>query len=292
MIKSMTGYGRADLSENGKKVSVELKSVNHRYLDINIRMPKRFYSLEGDIRSILKERISRGKVDVYINFDDRKASALGLKYNKELAQAYVTYIRQMDKDFGIGSELPAYMLANFPEVLSMEEGAEDDESSWLFLKQAIDKALDKFDSFKQKEGETLKADILKKLAAMDKNVSFIEKRYPQILSEYEEKLRLKLGEILESTQIDESRVAAELVIFADKLCTDEETVRLHSHISAMVQALKDGGEAGRKLDFMAQEMNREANTILSKASDFKTSEIGIELKTTIEKIREQIQNIE
>ena len=294
MIKSMTGFGRAELSENGKKVAAELKSVNHRYLDISIRMPKKFNYLEADIRNLLKSRISRGKVDVFITYEDMQTSALGLKYNKELAQAYMDHIKQMESDFGLDAEpkIPPYVLARFPEVLSMEDVSEDDGSVWDFLKRCIEEAVDRFESSKQKEGEALKADILEKLGVMDEDVKLAEERYPQILSEYEARLRQKLDELLENNQIEESRIAAEMVLFADKLCTDEETVRLHSHIAAMSRELENGGEAGRKLDFMAQEMNREANTLLSKANDFRTSEIGIALKTTIEKIREQIQNIE
>lgn len=294
MIKSMTGFGRSELAENGRKITVEIKSVNHRYLDMNIRMPKKFNSMETGIRNILKQNIIRGKVDVFISYEDLQNAALGLKYNKELAEAYLGYFRQIDNDFNLGTEsqISSYALARFPDVLTMEEAAEVDDSVWNFIKGALEKAIEKFDESKAKEGEALKEDLIDKLENMLENISLAEERYPQILAEYESKLRSRLEEFLENTQVDEGRIAAEMVIFADRLCTDEEIVRLRNHVVTMEQVLLSGGEAGRRLDFMAQEMNREANTLLSKANDFRTSQIGIDLKTTIEKIREQIQNIE
>ena len=294
MIKSITGFGRYELSESGKKIAVEIKSVNHRYLDINIRMPKKFNCMEADIRNILKRYIIRGKVDVSISYEDLHNSALALKYNRELAEAYLMYFKEMEKDFGLKSDtsISSYALARFPEVLTMEETAQDDEALWGLLGTAVEEAAKKFDETKVTEGAALRDDLIGKLDFMLENIDAAEERYPDIIKEYEEKLRAKLGELLESTQIDENRIAAELVIFSDKLCTDEEIVRLRNHVTTMKQVLCDGGEAGRRLDFMAQEMNREANTLLSKANDFRTSQIGIDLKTTIEKIREQIQNIE
>ena len=294
MIKSMTGFGRCDLSDNGKKISIEIKSVNHRYLDISIRMPKKFNAMETDIRNVIKSYAVRGKVDVYITYEDKANAALSLKYNKELAGAYIGYLREIERDFfeNSASQISPYSIARFPEVFTMEEAASDDNELWNFVKQALEGALKNFDATKAREGEALKDDLKDKLDSMLVNVDKAEERYPQIIAEYEAKLRARLDEVLESTQIDESRIAAELVIFSDRLCTDEEIVRLRNHVVTMKQVLENGGEAGRRLDFMAQEMNREANTLLSKANDFRTSEIGIELKTTIEKIREQIQNIE
>lgn len=294
MIKSMTGFGRYELAENGKKISVEIKSVNHRYLDLSIRMPRKFNSLESDIRAALKKYMIRGKVDVSISYEDSHNAALGLKYNKELAKAYLDYFKEMEQDFDLrtDTQITAAALARFPEVMTMDDISEDEDSLRSIIEDAINKAGEKFENSRAVEGQALRDDLLDKLETMLKSVDEVEARYPQIISEYEAKLRAKLAEILENTQVDESRIAAELVIFADKLCTDEEIVRLRNHVLTMKQVLINGGEAGRKLDFMAQEMNREANTILSKANDFRTSEIGITLKTTIEKIREQIQNIE
>lgn len=294
MIKSMTGFGRSVLGEDGKKASVEIKSVNHRYLDLGLKMPRRFNAIEADIRNILKKNIVRGKVDVYISYEDISEAAVELKYNKALAGAYIKYFKEIESDFGLepDAEISPYALARFPEVITMPDESEDDEGAQKIVIRAIEKALEGYDAAKIKEGEALKEDLLQKLDFMLENVIMVEERYPEIMEQHEEKLRARLNEVLESVQVDESRIAAEMVIYADKICTDEETVRLKSHIEAMKQALKSGGEAGRKLDFMAQEMNREANTLLSKANDFKTSQIGIDLKTTIEKIREQIQNIE
>ncbi len=294
MLKSMTGFGRYEKSENGKKIAVEIKSVNHRYLDLNIRMPRKFNSLEADIRNTLKKHMIRGKVDVSISYEDSHNTAQGLKYNKEVAQTYLDYFKQMEADFSLRADSPvtAPVLARFPEVITMEDISEDEESLWAFLQEALDAAGERFEAARAKEGAALQKDLLEKLDQMLENVDLVEERYPEILAEYEAKLRAKLEELLDNTQMDESRLAAEMVIFADKLCTDEESVRLRNHVVTMKQVLTEGGEVGRKLDFMAQEMNREANTILSKANDFRTSEIGIALKTTIEKIREQIQNIE
>lgn len=294
MLKSMTGFGRFERCENGKKVAVEIKSVNHRYLDLNIRMPRKFNPLEADIRNTLKKHMIRGKVDVSISYEDSHNTALGLKYNKEVAQTYLAYFKQMEEDFALRADNPvsAPVLARFPEVITMEDISEDEESLWAYLQEALVAAGERFEAARAKEGDALCSDLLEKLDQMLTNVDLVEERYPEIIAEYEAKLRSKLEELLDNTQMDESRIAAEMVLFADKLCTDEEIVRLRNHILTMKQVLTEGGEVGRKLDFMAQEMNREANTILSKANDFRTSEIGISLKTTIEKIREQIQNIE
>ncbi len=294
MIKCMTGFGRCEISENGKKITVEIKSVNHRYLDVNIRMPKKFNCMEADIRNVLKKYMVRGKVDVAILYEDKGSSALALKYNKELAAVYMAYFKEMESDFNLRSDavITSYALARFPDVFTMEETAQDDDSLWLMIKSAVEGAAENIEKTKAREGEALKDDLFVKLDSMLENIAMAEEKYPLILSQYEARLRGKLEELLGNNQIDEGRIAAEMVIFADKLCTDEEIVRLRNHVITMKQVLEVGGEAGRRLDFMAQEMNREANTLLSKANDFRTSQIGIELKTTIEKIREQIQNIE
>ena len=294
MLYSMTGYGRYELSRESKKITIEIKSVNHRYLDLNIRMPRKFNCFETDIRAELKKFMIRGKVDVYISYEDSESAATGLRYNKELAGAYLGFMKEMERDFSLRSDVPitAAVLARFPEILSMDEVSEDEDSLWLLLKEAIDEAGKRFADAREKEGRALAKDLIEKLDTMALNIDEVEKRFPEITKEYETKLRTKLDEFLQNQIIDESRIAAELVLFSDKLCTDEEIVRLRNHVVTMKQVLTQGGEAGRRLDFMAQEMNREANTILSKANDFRTSEIGISLKTTIEKIREQIQNIE
>ena len=292
MIKSMTGFGRAEIQETGKKVLVEMKSVNHRYLDFNLKLPRRFSFVEAAVRGVLKEYIQRGKVDVYIFYEDESGSQTELKYNSRLAEQYVAYLARMREDFSLEEDLTASRLACMPEVLTMEDQPVDEEEIWALLERALRSACDKFTESRQREGEALRKDLLEKLSRMLGYVEAIEQRSPAILEEYREKLRQKTRELLENAQLEESRLATEVVLFAEKICTDEETVRLKSHVTGMMQVLRDGGAIGRKLDFIAQEMNREANTILSKANDLTVSDIGIELKTEIEKIREQIQNIE
>lgn len=292
MIKSMTGFGRAEYKEEGVKITVELKSVNHRYLDLNIRLPRKFNYLEAGIRNTVKKYVSRGKIDIFISYENTEKAALGLKYNKEAAETYIKYIRQMEEDFDLRSEMSAISLARLPEVISIEDVDEDQDQLWKVFEPVLTDAVERFNESRAAEGEALKADIIDKLDTMADNVKTIEERYPEILAEHEKKLRDKLAEIVEDNTIDESRLAAEMVIFADRLCTDEETVRLLNHINTMRDLLISGGEAGKQMDFIAQEMNREANTIMSKSNDMRTSGVGIALKTGIEKIREQIQNIE
>ena len=292
MIRSMTGFGRAEVQEDGKKISVEMKSVNHRYLDFNLKLPRRFSFVEAEVRRVLKEYIQRGKVDLYISFEDETGSQAELKYNDRIARQYVRYLEEMRREFSLENDLTVSRLASMPEVFSMEEEPVDEEELWALLEKALRSACERFTESRQMEGAALKADLMEKLSQMLRHVETIEERSPEILEEYKEKLKQKTGELLESAQLDESRLAAEVVLFADKICTDEETVRLKSHVTGMMQVLEEGGAVGRKLDFIAQEMNREANTILSKANDLTVSNVGIDLKTEIEKIREQIQNIE
>lgn len=292
MIKSMTGFGRAEVADADRKFIVEIKSVNHRYLDFNIRMPKKFCFFENAIRNTLKEYMQRGKVDVFITYEDYTQGRVALRYDSEIAAQYLQFLKQMGEEFHLENDIRVSTLSRYPEVLTMEEVSVDEDELWSQLEKALRGAAEQFAASRSLEGESLQKDILSKLEYLDSQVVLVEKRGPEILREYRAKLENKMHELLENTQIDENRIAAEVVLFADKMCTDEETVRLRSHIKTMAQALKDGNGIGRKLDFIAQEMNREANTILSKANDLETSNIAIELKTEIEKIREQIQNIE
>ena len=293
MIKSMTGFGRCDVAEGQRRFVVEMKGVNHRYLDVNIRMPKKLNFFETAIRSLLKQSVQRGKVDIFITYEDLSESQVSLKYNETLAGEYLKYFQQMQETFGLENDVRVSHLSRCPEVLTMEEQAVDEEELWNELKKALSGAISQFVETRSTEGENLKKDLLEKLDDMLMLTEQIEKRSPQIIAEYREKLETKVKELLEDTQIEESRIAAEVVMFADKICTDEEIVRLRSHIVHMKETLKsDENGIGRKLDFIAQEMNREANTILSKANDLETSNVGINLKTEIEKVREQIQNIE
>ena len=293
MIKSMTGFGRCEVQDESRKFTVEMKSVNHRYLDANIRMPKKLNFFETAIRSLLKQSVQRGKVDIFITYEDLSEQQVSLKYNEVLAAEYLSYFEKMQEKFSLENDIRVSTLSRYPEVLTMEEQAVDEEELWKGLKKALDGAIRQFVETRTSEGEQFREDLIEKLDNMLKLVGCIEERSPQIIAEYRDKLETKVKELLADTQIEDSRIAAEVVIFADKICTDEEVVRLKSHIVHMKETLvSDDSGIGRKLDFIAQEMNREANTILSKANDLEISNIGIELKTEIEKVREQIQNIE
>ena len=292
MIKSMTGFGRAENLQGNRKFTVEMKAVNHRYFDVGIKMPKKLSFFESAIRTFLKNYIQRGKVDVFITYEDFTEENVSLKYNESIAALYLKYYQQMTEKFGLKNDVSVTALGKCPEVFTMEEQTIDENEIWAVLEKALKEACEQFVQSRITEGERLKEDIFEKLDGMQKDVDAIEERYPQIMEQYREKLTLKVEELLGDAQIEESRIAAEVILFADKICTDEETVRLRSHVKSMREELQNGGSVGRKLDFLAQEMNREANTILSKANDLETSNHAINLKTEIEKIREQIQNIE
>ena len=292
MVKSMTGFGRCEVSEGTRKIIVEMKSVNHRYLDVNMKMPKKLNFFDASIRNLLKTYIQRGKVDVFITYEDTAETNFSLKYNQELAGEYLKYLQQMAETFGLENDIRVSSLSRYPEVLSMEEVQVDEEELWNLLEKALKGACEQFVETRIKEGENLRKDLLAKLEEMLENVDYISVRSPEIIGEYRKKLEDKVKELLEDVHIEESRLATEVTIFADKICVDEEIVRLRSHIEHTKVTLEEGGAVGRKLDFIAQEMNREANTILSKANDLEVSNRAIDLKTEIEKVREQIQNIE
>lgn len=293
MIKSMTGFGRCEVSEGDRKFTVEMKGVNHRYLDANIRMPKKLNFFDSAIRTVLKQYVTRGKVDIFITYEDFTENQVALKYNESLAKEYLDAFKKMEETFGLENDIRVSTVSRCPEVLTMEEQSADEDELWKGLKKALEGALKQFVETRGIEGENLKNDIIAKLDGMSDKVACIEVRSPEIVAEYRAKLEEKVKELLADTQMDEGRIAAEVVIFADKICTDEEVVRLKSHIAHMKEtfATEENG-IGRKLDFIAQEMNREANTILSKANDIEVSNYAIDLKTEIEKVREQIQNIE
>ncbi len=292
MIKSMTGFGRCEVTDGDRKFAVEMKSVNHRYLDINIKMPKKLNFFESAIRTELKNYITRGKVDVFITYEDYGEESGSLKYNKALAEEYLTYLRQMAEEFGLEDDIRTSTLSRYPEVFVMEEQSIDEEELWKDLQKALKGAAEGFVQTRIAEGENLLKDLTAKLDGMLTHVDFITERSPKLLQEYKEKLEEKVRELLEDVHVDENRLLMEVTIFADKVCVDEELVRLRSHVEATKETLLSGGSVGRKLDFIAQEMNREANTILSKANDLEISNRAIELKNEIEKVREQIQNIE
>ena len=292
MIKSMTGFGRYEISEGERKFTVEMKAVNHRYLDVSIKIPKKLSFFESAVRNMLKKYIERGKVDVFVTYEEYTQNNVCIKYNKDIAEEYMKYLDQMAGDFPLENDIRVSTLSRYPEVFTMEEQTMDEEELWRELEQAVQGAAENFVEAREAEGENLKEDLIGKLDAMAVHVDFITDRSPHIIKEYKEKLREKIQELLEDTRVDESRLLTEVTIFADRVCVDEELVRLRSHIAQTKEALLAGGSVGRKLDFIAQEMNREANTILSKTTDIEVSGHAIELKTEIEKVREQIQNIE
>lgn len=292
MIKSMTGFGRCELANEERRITVELKTVNHRYLDINIRMPKKLNCFETAIRSLLKGYVERGKVDVFIACEDFAGDRGALRYNAQLAAEYVELVRKMAEQFGMENDLTPVRLSRYPEVLTMGEQVMDEQQLWGMMEETVGGACRQLADARVAEGRNLTEDLTEKLNELQLLVAKIEERSPQLWKEYRDRLADKVAELLGDVQMDEARLATEVTIFADRICTDEEIVRLKSHISGMKDALSAEGSVGRKLDFIAQEMNREANTILSKSNDLTVTGIGIELKTEIEKLREQIQNIE
>jgi len=292
VIKSMTGFGRGEYTSDEFRITVEIKAVNHRYCDLSIRLPKKLNSLETAIRSRIKQSVSRGKLDVFVGFEDLSERAVNISFSEPVSRNYYEALTKLGSMLDIPNDLTVMRLARMPEVLTVTEEETDLTPVETCLMEALDQALEGFGASRIREGEHLKDDILGKLSGMEQNLAVIEKRYPEMMKDYREKLEDKVHELLEDGNIDEGRIATEVVLYADKICVDEETVRLKSHISSMSSELISGGSVGRKLDFIAQEMNREANTILSKANDLEISTLASEFKTEIEKRREQSQNIE
>lgn len=292
MLKSMTGFGRYEISNEERKIIVEMKAVNHRYCDISIKMPKKLNFFEAAIRNVLKNHINRGKVDIFITYEDYTENKICVKYNADIAKEYYCNLKKLSEDFQLEDDIKTSTLSRYPEVFTLEEHTIDEKELWKLLEKAIEEAAKKFVETRIIEGEHLKQDLINKLDVMISYVDFIEERAPKIVDDYRSKLRSKVEELLGDTKVDESILVTEITVFADKICVDEETVRLKSHIKNMKATLLEGDSVGRKLDFIAQEMNREANTILSKATDLEVTNKAIDLKTDIEKIREQIQNIE
>ena len=291
-MHSMTGYGRGEAEGLGSHFQIDIKSVNHRYLDIGVHMPGQLAALENLIRRVLKERLGRGKVDVYLSWKNEESATGTLRYDEQLAGQYLEHLRALADTYDLNDQINAYQLSRYPHVFSMEEEPVDAEAYWPVVEQALAGALEAFLRARSEEGAYLKKDLQDKLAELTEHVEAVSERFPTVMKEYEQKLTDKLHTLIEEGQVDEGRIAAELILTSDKLCTDEEIVRLRSHIEQMGQTLKLDEQIGKKLDFLAQEMNRESNTILSKTNDAETADHAIALKTIIEKIREQIQNIE
>lgn len=292
MIRSMTGFGRFESENELVRLTVEMKSVNHRYCDISIRLPKILNAYENSIRKLIKERASRGKIDVYISYENIQQSDAMISYNRELATAYMNLISSISSDFKLENKLDAVTLSRYPEVFKLEEPSFEEDELEKIVMDTVNGTLDRFVESREKEGEELRKDLLLKLDRISDIVEKIEKRSPEVFDEYKNRLTKKVTEVLENTELDDSVLATELVIYSDKICVDEEMVRLKSHVKNMKEALEQEESVGRKLDFITQELNREANTTLSKANDMIIADLGIMLKTEIEKIREQVQNLE
>ena len=292
MVKSMTGYGRAEDTLNGCTITVELRSVNNRYLDCNVRMPRLYLFAEETIKSRVQNTISRGKVDVFVTLDSTGGEQVQVSVNQPLADGYYAALIQLAERYGLSKDISASLLSRFPDVLLAEKAEEDVEQRAQDICSVLDRALADFDQMRTREGARLEADVLSRAARIEKLVGKVEERSPQTVAEYRAKLEARMNEVLSNTQLDPARILTEAAIFADKVAVDEETVRLRSHIGQLRHMLEQGGTTGRKLDFLIQEFNREANTIGSKCSDIDIARHVVDIKAEIEKIREQVQNIE
>ena len=292
MIKSMTGYGSAKGAVGELKISVELKSVNNRYLDVSVRMPRSFLFAEDAVKAAVGKHISRGKVDLFVSVDSSDADSMTVKVNEPLLRGYIEAIRHISAEYGLAEELGAVSVSRFPDILSVEKKELDAEAISEGIVAVTEEALRDFDAMRLREGEKLCADVLEKLAAIELLVAKVEQEAPQTVEAYRVRLREKMSELLSSAAIDDNRILAEAAIYADRIAVDEETVRLRSHMSQLRGMLAGGSPIGRKIDFLIQEFNREANTIGSKCQNSDIAHTVVELKSEIEKIREQIQNIE
>ena len=292
MVKSMTGYGRAEDTLGGCTITVELRSVNNRYLDCNIRIPRLYLFAEDAIKARVQKVISRGKVDVFVTIVSVGAEATTVTVNQDLAAGYIQALRSMAEQFELQDKISVMDLARFSDVLTVTKAEEDLESLSADICTVLDAALEGYTAMRQTEGVKLRQDIEGRLAHIEELTWAIEERSPKTVAEYRERLSAKMKEVLQSTTIDESRILMEAAVYADKVAVDEETVRLHSHVAQLRGMLEEGGVIGRKADFLIQELNREANTIGSKCCNLETTEDVVSLKAEIEKIREQIQNVE
>lgn len=292
MIKSMTGYGSAKGTVEGIEVCVELKSVNNKFLDTSVRLPRNFLFAEETIKSAVMSHISRGKVDVFVTVDTSMADDMIVKVNEPLLKGYIEALGSISKEYGLPNDITAMSVSRFPDVLNVEKKELDADAVAEGIRIIAEQALCDFDGMRIREGAKLKEDVLSKLETIEKLVGIIETESPKTVEEYREKLKQKLFEVLGTTDIDETRMITEAAIFADKVAVDEETVRLHSHMAQLRSMLDGGSPIGRKIDFLLQEFNREANTTGSKCQNAEIAHVVVNLKSEIEKIREQIQNIE
>jgi uncharacterized protein (TIGR00255 family) len=291
----MTGYGRGEADQNGRKITVEVRSVNNRYLDCSVKLPRAYLFAEDAVKTRVGQTISRGKVDVFVNIVQTQGEAVSVTVNESLAQSYVAALRRLSELSGGPADRPDWSvtdLARFPDVLTVEKQEEDLDSVQAEICAVLDLALQDFDQMRTREGERLRSDILSRADTIEAYTAQVEERSPQTVAEYRARLEARMQEVLQNTQIEESRLLTEAAIFADKVAVAEETVRLRSHLAQLREMLSQGGATGRKLDFLIQEFNRETNTIGSKCSDIDIAKMVVDMKAEIEKIREQVQNIE
>lgn len=292
MIYSMTGYGRASQVLEGKEITFEIRSVNHRFLECSVRTPRTYGYLEEKVRTYLKERVSRGKIDVNLGVVALTGADLRVEANRELAAAYVKELRATGAPLGLIDDLSLSTLLRFPDLFNVRREGEDEEQVWVLVRQVADRAMEQFMGMRRTEGAHLREDLLDNLAQIEEARRQIEERSPQLTEQYRQRLFRRMSDVLGQAGIDEQRLLTEAAIFADKTAVDEETVRLASHIDQFREILEREEPVGRNLDFLLQEFNREANTIGSKIQDVQASRIVVEIKSAIERIREQIQNIE
>ncbi len=292
MIKSMTGYGSAKGTVEGLEIRVELKSVNNRYLDTSVRLPRNFLFVEEMVKTQVQKHISRGKVDVFVNVDTSAAGDMAVKVNEALLKGYVDAIRHIAGEYGLADDLTAQSVSRFPDVLTVEKKDLDAEAISTGMEKIVEEALHDFDAMRTREGEKLRDDVLTRLETIRALVEQVEEKAPETVTAYRRRLEQKMAEVLSTASIDENRILAEAAIFADHIAVDEETVRLRSHMSQLTGMINGNSPTGRKIDFLIQEFNREANTIGSKCQNSEIAHVVVDLKSEIEKIREQIQNIE
>lgn len=292
MTNSMTGFGRGEAESDNIKYTVEVKTVNYRFLDISVKLPQFAYSLEDKIESLLKEYISRGKVDILVTIKAKNISGKKYIYDKDALSYYINVSKEIENIYENVKSSSIYELLRLPGVIIEEDTNTSSEEMWKYLKKASKDAFSMLLASRKNEGERLKNDIEKKLVKLKELADVLSKNEPIVVEKYREKLKENLAKFIESSAIDENRIAAEVVLFSDKICIDEEIVRLNSHLSELKECFSKDEPIGRKMDFIIQELNREANTILSKSTDILSSNVGIEMKTLIEKVREQVQNLE
>lgn len=292
MIRSMTGYGRAEVLVNGRNILVEIRSVNHRYFEFSCRSPRAYGFLESRLKTYLQGKLSRGKVDVNVSIQTVEGSSASVQVNRELAASYVQALRALEEPLGLRDDLSLSVISRFSDIFTVNKETEDEDTVWADVLQVADEATGRFVQMRETEGAKMKEDVESRLDFILRAVEQVEARSPKTVEEYRARLYNKMSEVLGNTQIDEQRILTEAALYAEKIAVSEETVRLRSHVGQFRAILAQGGPVGRKLDFLIQECNRETNTIGSKAQDIEIARIVVDIKSEIEKIREQIQNIE